>query len=630
MIPKMASLCLMPLLLLAGWAAPAWAARGPLPEPVLIGELSQLENDALPPRVFRLRVAALAAHRESYSPQLQGRIARLQCWAQDSERTSEYEAAVAFANEQLEWARRQQDRTTEAGLFICRGFNQQMLGNMTQAKADYDAALLLAEVLDELSIKFDALSYRGDLLAYQGALAEGLNDLLAAYDGYAALGWEGQRLQMLALIANTYRRMGVYERALEYLEELKQAYQQRQDSDSLIGVGIQLAILYTDQGDYESALPLFEAGEAYYHRERRDMDLLWVRVELSWCLLNLKRIDEAFNKLEQARPMLHRYEREPDKATLGLWQLVMGLTLDAKKEGDKALHYLARAESIFSQEQNQRFLAWIYQARAKILEQQGHTKSALVALQQYVQIKSELDRLLNAQRSMQIRLEFDMARKELENQNLKSQQLMQAERLQQMQERRRWQYLVSTLVLLVMGVLVLCLFNRARRMRQLAMTDELTGIHNRRQIQTQGEVWFKQARDHCRSLCVLLLDIDHFKQVNDKLGHQTGDLVLVAVAKCISVQLRTLDKVGRSGGEEFLVLLPDTCIEEALEVAELIRHEVARLRIEGVPEDHPVHVSIGCAQYSPFDENLADLIKRADEAMYRAKQAGRNQVMRAE
>ncbi|MGE6161174.1 diguanylate cyclase [Aeromonas salmonicida] len=626
----MASLCLMPLLLLAGGAAPAWAARGPLPEPVLVGELSQLENDALPPRVFRLRVAALAAHRESYSPQLQGRIARLQCWARDSERTSEYEATIAFASEQLEWARRQQDRTTEAGLFICRGFNQQMLGNMTQAKADYDAALLLAEVLDELSIKFDALSYRGDLLAYQGALAEGLNDLLAAYDGYAALGWEGQRLQMLALIANTYRRMGVYERALEYLEELKLAYQQRQDSDSLIGVGIQLAILYTDQGDYESALPLFEAGEAYYHRERRDMDLLWVRVELSWCLLNLKRIDEALNKLEQARPMLHSYEREPDKATLGLWQLVMGLTLDAKKEGDKALHYLARAESIFSQEQNQRFLAWIYQARARILEQQGHTKSALVALQQYVQIKSELDRLLNAQRSMQIRLEFDMARKELENQNLKSQQLMQAERLQQMQERRRWQYLVSTLVLLVMGVLVICLFNRARRMRQLAMTDELTGIHNRRQIQTQGEVWFKQARDHCRSLCVLLLDIDHFKQVNDKLGHQTGDLVLVAVAKCISVQLRTLDKVGRSGGEEFLVLLPDTRMEEALEVAERIRHEVSRLHIEGMPEGHPVHVSIGCAECSLLDETLGDLIKRADEAMYRAKQAGRNQVMRAE
>ncbi len=630
MIPKMASLCLMPLLLLAVWAAPVWAARGPLPEPVLVGELSQLENDALPPRVFRLRVAALAAHRESYSPQLQGRIARLQCWARDSERTSEYEATIAFASEQLASARKQQDRETEAGLFICRGFNQQMLGNMTQAKADYDAALVLAEALEDPRLKSDALSYRGDMFAYQGALAQGLIDLLAAYDGYVALELEGMRLQVLAQIANTYRRMGIYARAHEYFEELMQAYLQRHDQSNLIDVGTQLAILYTDQGRYEQALPLLEAGERYYRQQQREMDLAWLRVELSWCLLNLKRVDEALTKLEQAKPVLYRHEKDTDEATLGLWQLVMGLTLDAKKEWDKALHYLARAESIFSQEQNQRFLAWIYQARARILEQQGQVNGALAALQQYVQIKSELDRLLNEQRSAQIRLEFDLARKELENQTLKTRQLVQAERLKQLQERRQWQYIVVVLLLVVMGMLALYLLNRSRKLRQLAMTDELTGIHNRRQIQAKGEVWFRQARDNGKPLCVLILDIDHFKQVNDTLGHHMGDRVLTAVASCIGAQMRHLDRVGRHGGEEFLVLLPDTRMEEALEVAERIRHEVSRLHIEEMPEGHPVHVSIGCAECSLLDESLGDLIKRADEAMYRAKHAGRNQVMRAE
>lgn len=162
------------------------------------------------------------------------------------------------------------------------------------------------------------------------------------------------------------------------------------------------------------------------------------------------------------------------------------------------------------------------------------------------------------------------------------------------------------------------------------MTDDLTGLHNRRQIQNKGQHWFRQAREQGKPFSVLLLDIDHFKLVNDQLGHHVGDLVLAAVAKCIAAQLRSLDRVGRNGGEEFLVLLPDTCLDEAMEVAERIRHRVSQLRIEGMPEGRFVNVSIGCAQQGPLDESLGGLVQRADEAMYRAKQAGRNQVMRAE
>ena len=200
---------------------------------------------------------------------------------------------------------------------------------------------------------------------------------------------------------------------------------------------------------------------------------------------------------------------------------------------------------------------------------------------------------------MQMRFEFDLARKELENQALKTKQLLQEAKLKQLQERRHWQYAVVILLLLVMGMLALHQFNRSRKMRRLAMTDDLTGLHNRRQIQAKGQAWFKQAREHGKTLSVLQLDIDHFKQVNDTLGHHMGDKVLAEVASCVAAQLRSLDRVGRNGGEEFLVLLPDTSLDEAVEVAERIRHRVAQLRIDGMPEGQPVHVSIGCAQYSP-------------------------------
>ncbi|MNT06098.1 Response regulator PleD [compost metagenome] len=264
-----------------------------------------------------------------------------------------------------------------------------------------------------------------------------------------------------------------------------------------------------------------------------------------------------------------------------------------------------------------------------MLERQGRIKEALASLKQFVSANQDLERVLQEQRSLQMRFEFDLARKELENQTLKTKQLLQEEKLKQLQERRQWQALVAGLLVLVMAMLVLYQLGRTRKMRRLAMTDELTGIHNRRQIQAKGRKWFSQARESGKPLCVLLLDIDHFKRVNDRLGHHVGDLVLTAVAQCIEDQLRSLDRVGRNGGEEFLVLLPETRLDEAAEVAERIRLEVARLRIEGVPEDHPIRVSIGCAQYRPQDDNLGELIRRADEAMYKAKQTGRNRVVMA-
>jgi diguanylate cyclase (GGDEF)-like protein len=130
------------------------------------------------------------------------------------------------------------------------------------------------------------------------------------------------------------------------------------------------------------------------------------------------------------------------------------------------------------------------------------------------------------------------------------------------------------------------------------------------------------ARRHGHPLSIAICDLDHFKRINDGFGHKTGDAVLVAAAHAMGTHLRAEDQLGRLGGEEFLVLLPDTDGPAAHHVAEKLRAELAAA---GTPV--PVTVSIGVATWD--GEAPEDLLHRADEALYAAKQAGRDRVMAA-
>lgn len=165
-----------------------------------------------------------------------------------------------------------------------------------------------------------------------------------------------------------------------------------------------------------------------------------------------------------------------------------------------------------------------------------------------------------------------------------------------------------------------------RRLEQLATTDELTGVSNRRHFMARLEDEATRALRYGRPLSVLLLDADHFKAVNDTWGHEAGDMVLRHITDVMGLSLRENDLIGRLGGEEFGVLLPETALDRALRTAERIRAAV---------EDAPVAVrdvwvgctvSIGASEYKGAHDSLDDLMRRADQMLMRAKESGRNRV----
>jgi diguanylate cyclase (GGDEF)-like protein len=175
--------------------------------------------------------------------------------------------------------------------------------------------------------------------------------------------------------------------------------------------------------------------------------------------------------------------------------------------------------------------------------------------------------------------------------------------------------------------------NRAR-LRRSGFTDVLTGWHNRRYLQARIKEELARARRDRSNLVCLMLDVDHFKQVNDTWGHAAGDAVLRDVAQRIESQVRASDVTARYGGEEFVILLPRTSGDEALQLAERVRGTVAAAPV-GLPNGGSVDVtvSIGIANLAPdADDNdfksLGDaLIARADVALYSAKAAGRDRVV---
>lgn len=163
---------------------------------------------------------------------------------------------------------------------------------------------------------------------------------------------------------------------------------------------------------------------------------------------------------------------------------------------------------------------------------------------------------------------------------------------------------------------------RAEDLEDLALRDQLTGLHNRRAFNTSlRRVQARQLRSR-RPASVVVVDLDHFKRVNDDLGHQVGDSVLVGVAEVMRHTLRGSDEIFRFGGEEFVLLLEETPLDVAREVAERVRRAIESAQLLG---DRPVTASFGVTELTPL-ELFDTFYPRADRALYKAKQRGRNQV----
>ena len=189
--------------------------------------------------------------------------------------------------------------------------------------------------------------------------------------------------------------------------------------------------------------------------------------------------------------------------------------------------------------------------------------------------------------------------------------------------------LLVILVLLVAAALMLALVRIHRQwlsLRQLSVTDELTQLANRRQLWEVAQRYLELNQRDGGELSLLLIDLDHFKRINDRYGHPAGDAVLQAVAAELTRVARESDLVARLGGEEFAVLMPNTGTEGGRRLGERLREATSDLTLPGEAREHRLTISLGLATTLAGREALAQLYSRADRCLYRAKQNGRNRL----
>jgi diguanylate cyclase (GGDEF)-like protein len=198
-------------------------------------------------------------------------------------------------------------------------------------------------------------------------------------------------------------------------------------------------------------------------------------------------------------------------------------------------------------------------------------------------------------------------------------------------EGRYYFNVMATMVILTfLAAVYYHLINQAQSaLREMASTDPLTGLRNRRSMSEVIRHEYERQRRSAAPMSLVLCDLDRFKAINDTFGHDAGDVVLQAASRALADGLRQVDAIARWGGEEFLIMLPDTAPAEAVQVAERMRQRVESQRV-ALPGGHALHatITLGVAAVNP-QESVEQAIARADAALYRGKAEGRNRVVEA-
>lgn len=469
-------------------------------------------------------------------------------------------------------------------------FTRSLNGYHDAALVELQEAWTLASTLNSPFLIAVIEETLGAVYGYIGEYDTSVHHYQKALATYSDLGYLAYQAEAINGLGITHRFAGKWDAAIAYFQRYREITESNQSEHNRFVAWYGLGMTHAEKGDCPSALTA---------------------------------IDKA---LQAGGPGDFRAELYKRQA----------VCLAETGRGSEARQALERARQIFAGLPELRDTQWaidVQRAEALTLERLGEHEAAFDKLLGYHELSTALQARENSERLIELRVNMENARKDMEidllRQQARTDALELAQRDQRLREQRILTVALAALVLMVV-LIVLLQWRNARRLHRLSTRDELTGLHNRRYVFSLLERLVQRLPVERGQLSIILLDVDDFKQVNDRYGHPVGDRWLKAIADLARPLLRGGDSMARLGGEEFLVVLPRAERQQAHAVAQRLVERIRDFRLplaDGTTVG--LTISVGVASFGVDCADVQSLYSAADRALYAAKSQGKNQVFMA-
>lgn len=535
------------------------------------------------------------------------------------------ERGLIYSDDARKRARDLRDVASEARAMLCRARYIMSISGSQRGLPEYDKVIALLADSHEQQLLAEALEMRGDTLSLLGEQARAMIDFQRARAAYRGAGIDHEIETLMFSVAVAYRRMGDFAQAERYFSNAIARLQDQQDWETLAINYVQLGFLHAESGQPGKARATFQKAIDIAQEHADPISLNGARLGLADTQISLGDPDAALRTLAEARA---GFVAQQDGTSDDMLLTLTGQALARKGEHVAALSHYELAAPLIKRNGNDRYMAMIYKLRAASQEALGQAGPALEDYKRYTDLQMKLQGKMRLEQTRMLEYEYEIRRRDFENRQLRADAQAKQQQVLVLERVRRWQtlsLLLAALFLVLLTSLALRQWSKSRGLRDLAMIDPLTSVASRVGIEHEAELAITQTMRTDTPLSVLMLDLDHFKSVNDRYGHAAGDRVLRETASAWHAQLRGRDPLGRVGGEEFVVVCADTSLEQALLVAARLREATHALRFDDIDPGLQVSVSIGAAIHKR-GESRNDLFARADAALYRAKQRGRDRI----
>ena len=492
------------------------------------------------------------------------------------------------------------------GLEIAKSFHDKVqianglidLGAIAYLRENYKSSLLLlndaykiASQTGDNKLKGKVNSELAIVYANIGQIEQAINYNLQSYQYYKAAGLLLLSHNSLANLGWDYYYDKQYNKAIATFNKILLESSKESPSHIMYAAysGLAQSYLLSTESDPELSLKYFNKAEEHLKNSQRYDKELMFYIDKSFLLFELKRYEEALVSISIVDELL--------------------------------------LEHNFTGKEKYSFYIELINLRSECLYQLNQFKDAYDLKSKLVPLIESWYQDFELKSVDSTRLTLENEQEDLRNKSLKNENIVHEASLVQAKKIDKEQqiYLFSiVLVVLALAWLIVRLVYSQQQLTIVSTIDSLTGISNRRSLMEQALLAFQLAKSNQSQLCLLVLDIDHFKVVNDSLGHKHGDIVLKEVALLTRELMRKSDTFGRLGGEEFMICLPGKSMESGVMLAERIRLCIAQ-KEWALPEIKKITVSIGVASLDN-DADLIDFMQRADKLLYKAKNSGRNKV----